>query len=963
MTDGSGKGLPTPSSVAGQSAASLANSRIDELLTNILTLVCKLAKHDPKLPLIARLHGAVEYVVDILKRWHERKDSAGVSLALQTMKVFCNKAEVNVVAMQKKGALEVLANVLRGIPITAIKETNLMETLLELLTIFARSDNALKDMLRIFGTRFFVSLFSSTGYCESVQKCCLRLLRTIVDTEEGRKAFAQTDGIDVLTASLEMMALQSENSLSLQTTSAVNSIPSLLISVLRAAVSETDLPHLQLIRNRVSPLDAPSTGCYIDVSVRSTPSTDTFLRTRIRNRRPFSGISLHNTIHPFTIPTGESSTASIISTPPPSASSLSYLSNLVKDEPQDEEAEAFHLRSLCPEFDIVDRNGSLSIPPTTPLPLRPHKAVYPTNVLQPGAPLNVIRILEPLKPSPSAAGILNSAANVPLTSMSNAMVTTPPLNANEPLHPPPSSPASSSSSSHGASTVQPAICENLPECEPIQRRSTNAIRKTVFEQTTRILKPGMFTDLVVYDVMDDSVAKYILLFESKFESGNLQLAIKASDSEYDLILQTDIGSAPGKHNQWFYFSVTNMVVNQPYKFNIINMSKGHSQFAEGMQPVVYSVCNKVWRRGGDAVCFYNTDRHVQRILHSLLRYLFSAPRDILYVAYHYPYTVTDLSRFLNTLQLREIEPRNNLEPLVEIEKPPSNSPKFDDRCRRQTLCLSEGGNEVELLTITAFDRESLLSCPISGRVYIFLSSRVHPGESNSNYIMQGVIRFLMGDDDTASALRRACVFKIVPMLNPDGVINGSHRCGLAGIDLNREWRSPCKKRSPTIYWTKQLWKYIVDNGHRPLIACDFHGHSRKKNVFIFGCENVSGHAEGLEKIFPSLLASVSPLFDPNSCKYGIERSKEATARVVIWREMGVVGSYTLESTYCGADIGEKKGQQVQIQDLEKVGADFCCAILGAIHIFDGKVPVASAPSNKKESRQDSKDSSSSGDEK
>ena len=41
----------------------------------------------------------------------------------------------------------------------------------------------------------------------------------------------------------------------------------------------------------------------------------------------------------------------------------------------------------------------------------------------------------------------------------------------------------------------------------------------------------------------------MLKFESRFESGNLQLAIKVSDNEYDLILQSDIGSTPGRHNQ------------------------------------------------------------------------------------------------------------------------------------------------------------------------------------------------------------------------------------------------------------------------------------------------------------------------------------------------------------------------------------------------------------------------------
>ena len=54
------------------------------------------------------------------------------------------------------------------------------------------------------------------------------------------------------------------------------------------------------------------------------------------------------------------------------------------------------------------------------------------------------------------------------------------------------------------------------------------------------------------------------------------------------------------------------------------------------------------------------------------------------------------------------------------------------------------------------------------------------------------------------------------------------------------------------------------------------------------------------------MASACPVFDSNLCKYTTERSKEATARVVLWREMGIVGSYTLESSYCGTDLGDKK---------------------------------------------------------
>jgi len=46
-----------------------------------------------------------------------------------------------------------------------------------------------------------------------------------------------------------------------------------------------------------------------------------------------------------------------------------------------------------------------------------------------------------------------------------------------------------------------------------------------------------------------------LVFESRFESGNLALAIKLSDSEYNCILQNDINTRG--HTQWFFFRVEN----------------------------------------------------------------------------------------------------------------------------------------------------------------------------------------------------------------------------------------------------------------------------------------------------------------------------------------------------------------------------------------------------------------------
>ena len=85
-------------------------------------------------------------------------------------------------------------------------------------------------------------------------------------------------------------------------------------------------------------------------------------------------------------------------------------------------------------------------------------------------------------------------------------------------------------------------------------------------------------------------------------------------------------------------------------------------------------------------------------------------------------------------------------------------------------------------------------------------------------------------------------------------------------------------------------------------------------VVNFGCEC---HAQSLQRCYgvfcfpyslqelPRLLSSMAPLFNLRGCTYKIQKSKEAAARVVVWR-MGVVRSYTMEASYCGASIGRCK---------------------------------------------------------
>lgn len=44
-------------------------------------------------------------------------------------------------------------------------------------------------------------------------------------------------------------------------------------------------------------------------------------------------------------------------------------------------------------------------------------------------------------------------------------------------------------------------------------------------------------------------------------------------------------------------------------------------------------------------------------------------------------------------------------------------------------------------------------------------------------------------------------------------------------------------------------------------------------------------------------------FSFNSCKFQVQKCKEGTGRVVMWR-MGILNSYTMESTFSGSTLGK-----------------------------------------------------------
>ena len=446
-----------------------------------------------------------------------------------------------------------------------------------------------------------------------------------------------------------------------------------------------------------------------------------------------------------------------------------------------------------------------------------------------------------------------------------------------------------------------------------------------------------------------------LQFDANFESGNLKSAYRVYGrenllmqrhldglehgshgipldvhQEYDLVLRNDINTSG--NIQWYYFAVTTPAAAHAYpltvRFNIVNLQKNDSLYNYGMKPVVFS-SNKAslgWHHAGSDICYYNngTKYGRKRIKYRYtlaFTHTFVDPNDKVFFAHCYPYTYSDLQQYLVKLESDE---------------------RVSNLMHRNLLCTTLGGNRCDLLTITSKSADQSES---DRKPSIIISARIHPGESNSSHMMQGVIDTLVADTPEADILRKNFVFKIIPMLNPDGVVHGNYRCCLAGTDLNRRYLDAY----PSVHANVIAMKKLILSTHQRrgvLLYLDLHGHSKKKNAFLYGCDYLQVPEKLLPpyyagfspekidmqrvytRVFPALLCSISNAskntangssrkgyFAMKDCQFGVNKGKLGTGRVVSWRDLRVPGSYTIELSFCGTGISDgdkaiKKGEML-----------------------------------------------------
>jgi len=298
---------------------------------------------------------------------------------------------------------------------------------------------------------------------------------------------------------------------------------------------------------------------------------------------------------------------------------------------------------------------------------------------------------------------------------------------------------------------------------------------------------------------------------------------------------------------------------------VVNFSKIKSLYREGMSPVVKSTSRPKWQRiPSKTVYYYKCPDHRKNYVMSFA-FSFDRDQEVYSFAYSYPYTFSRLQSYLDKIESRNL-----------------------DFFHRKTLTMTVQQRPLELLTITA---PKNLKAGVTQKV-VFLTARVHPGESPASHIMHGFIEFLLGGHHAAKVLRDHVVFKIVPMLNPDGVYLGNYRCSLMGFDLNRHWKEPSPWAHPTLNATK---KYLMEMHSNPDVELDFyidiHAHSTLSNCFMYGNIYDDGERFQRQAVFPRLMCNNAEDFSFANTAFNRDAVKSGTGRRFL-------GGILDESSYC-----------------------------------------------------------------
>ena len=452
-----------------------------------------------------------------------------------------------------------------------------------------------------------------------------------------------------------------------------------------------------------------------------------------------------------------------------------------------------------------------------------------------------------------------------------------------------------------------------------------------------------------------------ITFTSEFNSGNMKQCTKIKENQFSILIASD---CEGKYilnkisifKIWFYFGVISEK-ERNIKISIDNLNNFYKIFKNG-----YKICYNILDENETPTSYQNkykeneeanwkrldTDYELNLDIESNLlsiKFNFDLPkkRYVLF-SFCFPWSYDKNESFLKHIK----------------EKIKNKNIYYHD----EILTLSKEKRNIHLLTITSkkniinnkkesnlnglFPDKNRCNLILHDKHIIFITARVHPGETPGTLMFNGILKLLIDNDNQMSKiLLDNFIFKLIPIINVDGVSNGYFRLNNEGYNLNRCYLGPSPKITPENYAITKLF-YFYSSNYKVRYYFDLHADMNVRGVYTFG-NALKVFEEHVENVLFSFIFKINcSHVDFSHCIFTQKSmgskakndvaGKEATSRVQFYQKTGLIHTYTVESTYFKGEFNKENTENENakiylVKDFEKTGIDLLKSILDYEKLF------------------------------
>lgn len=246
---------------------------------------------------------------------------------------------------------------------------------------------------------------------------------------------------------------------------------------------------------------------------------------------------------------------------------------------------------------------------------------------------------------------------------------------------------------------------------------------------------------------------------SDFENGNVEFI--SSDSALNkLVIRPSLENEFNTTRCWFNFGITgfdttrNLTIEYLYVAPVIAPEKP-----------VFSYDQTKWQRLNATA----GDGWSKKVVHKFTE-------DTVYFATGYPYPYSKVVNFVDSI---------------------SSNPYVDTT----TLVYSEAGLRVPMFVI-----QDTTKNPTN---LVWITGRMHAFETTMNYVLEGIVNYLISDNKNAVKMRKNTIIYIVPMMDVDNVVLGASGRMQKPIDFNRDW-----SKNPHWNAVREVQKLITETSKK-----------------------------------------------------------------------------------------------------------------------------------------------------